>query len=81
MRDLLCNKADAKQHNPADDQETGANAEPLALQRNTVHEILNIVILFNPMKIFFPTAIVFIILGLGWGTYIALQGKGLSVGS
>lgn len=48
---------------------------------NTVHEILNIVILFNPMKIFFPTAIVFIILGLGWGTYIALQGKGLSVGS
>lgn len=48
---------------------------------NTVHEIVNIVTLFNPMKIFFPIALVFIMLGLAWGAYIVFQGKGLSVGS
>lgn len=48
---------------------------------NTVHEILNIVTLFNPMKIFFPISMVSVILGTFWGFYIAFQGKGLSVGS
>ena len=48
---------------------------------NTVHEILNIVTLFNPMKIFFPLSIVSEVLGLAWGAFIAIQGKGLSVGS
>lgn len=48
---------------------------------NTVHEIINIVTLFNPMKIFFPISLVSAILGLLWGVFIALQGKGLSVGS
>jgi len=48
---------------------------------NTVHEIINIVTLFNPMKIFFPLSIVSAVLGLAWGAFIAIQGKGLSVGS
>jgi glycosyltransferase involved in cell wall biosynthesis len=48
---------------------------------NTVHEILNIVTLFNPMKIFFPLSCVCVILGMIWGAFIAFQGKGLSVGS
>lgn len=48
---------------------------------STVYEILNIVTLFNPMKIFFPIAVTSSLVGLVWGTYIALQGRGLSVGA
>lgn len=48
---------------------------------NTVHEIINIVTLFNPMKIFFPLSLMSIVFGLVWGSFIAIQGKGLSVGS
>lgn len=48
---------------------------------NTVHEILNIVTLFSPMKIFLPISFVSVTLGIVWGVHIVLQGEGLSVGS
>ena len=48
---------------------------------NTVYEILNIVTMFNPMKIFFPIAFFTIVLGSIWGIILMLQGRGLSVGS
>jgi len=48
----------------------------------TVQEILNIVILFNPMRVFMPIAMVSIMLAFIWGAYsIIMQGMGLSVGS
>jgi glycosyltransferase involved in cell wall biosynthesis len=47
----------------------------------TVKEILNIVVLFNPMRIFFPMAVLFFLAGLGWGIPILLMGRGLSVGA
>jgi glycosyltransferase involved in cell wall biosynthesis len=47
----------------------------------TIMEILNIVILFNPMKIFLPFSLMsFFITGL-WGVPLLLQGRGLSIGS
>lgn len=47
----------------------------------TIMEILNIVILFNPMKIFLPLSFLsFLITGL-WGIPLILQGRGLSTGS
>ena len=46
----------------------------------TIMEIVNIIILFNPMEIFLPTSLVFIILGLVWGIPILLKGEGVSVG-
>ena len=48
---------------------------------NTVYEILNIVTLFNPMKIFVPVSLVFISLGCLWGANFLWNGKGLSIGS
>ena len=47
----------------------------------TIMEIVNIVILFNPMKIFLPLSLIcFIITGL-WGTPLLIAGRGLSIGS
>lgn len=37
---------------------------------DTVREILNIVILFNPMRVFLPLAIVFVFLGIIWQMYL-----------
>jgi glycosyltransferase involved in cell wall biosynthesis len=47
----------------------------------TVMEIINIVILFNPMKIFLPISLLFFIIGIIIGLPILLHGNGLSFGS
>ena len=47
----------------------------------TVKEILNIVILFNPMRVFFPIAFLSIVAALAWGIPIALKGRGVSIGA
>ncbi|HLP45338.1 MAG TPA: hypothetical protein VK469_05305, partial [Candidatus Kapabacteria bacterium] len=47
---------------------------------NTLKEIMNVIVLFNPMKIFLPTAFFLIILGLGWGIPIILKGEGVTPG-
>jgi glycosyltransferase involved in cell wall biosynthesis len=47
----------------------------------TVREIVNIVVLFNPMRIFLPVALVSLLLGCGWGLHIVLKGRGVSVGA
>ena len=47
---------------------------------DTVKEILSIVLLFNPMKIFFPISLASITAGLIWGIPLVLQGRGVSVG-
>jgi glycosyltransferase involved in cell wall biosynthesis len=44
----------------------------------TMFEILNIVMLFNPMRIFFPAAFIFIVAGAAWGLPIVLAGRGFS---
>lgn len=48
---------------------------------NTVYEIVNIVTMFNPMKIFFPVSMTFFMIGIPWGIYLLVLGNGLSVGS
>lgn len=47
----------------------------------TVSEILNMVILFNPLKIFFPLSVFFFFISLLWGIQFIIAGKGLSVAS
>ncbi len=47
----------------------------------TVKEIFNIVLLFNPMKIFLPLAFFFLAVGVIWGTPIVLRGGGVSSGA
>jgi glycosyltransferase involved in cell wall biosynthesis len=48
---------------------------------DTFLEIINIVMFFNPLRIFFPLSMLFFLAGLGWGLPILIQGRGLSVGS
>lgn len=49
---------------------------------DTILEILNIAVLFNPLRIFLPISIFCILLGLIWGIAILLiVGRGVSVGS
>lgn len=48
---------------------------------DTIMEILNVVILFNPMRIFVPLSIAFVTLGLGWGVQFLVSGRGLSIGA
>ena len=47
----------------------------------TMMEILNLVVLFNPMRIFLPISIASLVLGLGWGIPIVIRGGGVSVGA
>ena len=44
----------------------------------TVMEIINIVILFNPMKIFLPLSLVTFVITMSWGVPLAWQGRGVS---
>lgn len=48
---------------------------------DTLLEIINIAMLFNPIRIFLPLALVFISFGIIWGTPFFLMGRGVSVGS
>jgi glycosyltransferase involved in cell wall biosynthesis len=47
----------------------------------TMIEIINLVILFNPMRIFLPISITSLVLGFAWGVPIVLRGDGVSVGA
>lgn len=47
----------------------------------TVMEIINIVTLFSPMKIFLPLSIICIILTLAWGIPFIIMGRGVSTGT
>lgn len=47
----------------------------------TVMEIINIIVLFNPMKIFLSISIFTIFVTLVWGIPLLLQGRGISTGT
>lgn len=47
----------------------------------TINEILNIVMMFNPIRIFLPAAFIFILIGVVWGIPIVLAGRGISIAS
>ena len=47
----------------------------------TLMEIVNIIVLFNPMKIFLPVSIVTFLVSAAWGIPIILRGNGVSTGA
>ncbi len=47
----------------------------------TVMEIINIVVLFNPMKIFLPISILTLLITLAWGVPLIVEERGVSVGT
>lgn len=48
---------------------------------DTLMEIVNIVVLFNPMRIFLPLSISFILIAIIWEIPIFLKGYGISIGA
>jgi glycosyltransferase involved in cell wall biosynthesis len=60
---------------------TGKSTIRVETAFQTVMEIINIVILFNPAKIFLPLSAVFILTGLAVGLPILIAGRGVSTGS
>ena len=47
----------------------------------TIKEIVNIIFLFNPLKIFLPISIFIFIISMVWGIPIIMKGQGVSVGA
>ena len=47
----------------------------------TFMEILNIITLFSPMKIFLTVSILLFLTGVGWGIRFLIKGLGVSIGS
>ena len=47
----------------------------------TVMEIVNILVLFNPMKIFLPIALLTFVLTVIWGLPLIIAGRGVSIGT
>jgi hypothetical protein len=47
----------------------------------TVIQILNITLMFNPLRVFLPISVACILAGFLWGTPIILLGRGVSVGA
>jgi len=59
----------------------GKSAIGIETAFQTIMEIIHIVILFNPMKIFLPLSVIcFVLTGL-WGIPLLFEGRGLSIGS
>jgi len=48
---------------------------------DTVMEILNIVVLFNPNRVFLPLAVFFVLFGIIWGLPFLLRGEGVQAGT
>jgi hypothetical protein len=44
-------------------------------------QVLNITLMFNPLRVFLPISIFCILAGIGWGIPIVLLGRGVSVGA
>jgi len=62
-------------------REHGKGTISTATAFETLLEILNIIMLFSPLRIFLPLSIFCVVAGLVWGIPIVLLGRGVSVGS
>jgi glycosyltransferase involved in cell wall biosynthesis len=63
------------------DRVTGKSKISLQTAFETIIEIINIILLFNPLRVFLPISILSIVLGFGWGIPLILLGRGVSVGA
>jgi hypothetical protein len=48
---------------------------------DTLIQVLNIALMFNPLKLFLPISALCILAGFGWGIPFVLLGRGVSVGA
>lgn len=61
-------------------RENGLSKITINTAFETVMEIINITVLFNPLRVFLPLSLLFLVLGIIWSFKIVLDGKGVSVG-
>lgn len=61
-------------------REKGTSAIGIKDAVRTFYEIINIVTLFSPMRIFLPISLILMLAGLFWGMKFFLQGLGISIG-
>jgi glycosyltransferase involved in cell wall biosynthesis len=62
-------------------RDSGDSSVRLSSGLSTIYLVLKMIMLFNPLKIFFTTGLVSLIFGFFWGLQYFLVGKGLSIGS
>jgi glycosyltransferase involved in cell wall biosynthesis len=60
---------------------SGKSTIKLSTAIDTVMEIVNITLLFNPGRVFFPLSLSCMLFGILWGFPILLMGRGVSVGA
>ncbi len=63
------------------ERKMGQSSVTMKTAFHTIYEVFNIIILFNPIRIFMPIALTAIILGILWDIPIFLRGNGISVGA
>lgn len=63
------------------ERQMGQSSVNIKTAFHTIYEIFNIIVLFNPIRIFMPVALTSIIAGIAWEIPIFLKGNGVSVGS
>jgi glycosyltransferase involved in cell wall biosynthesis len=59
----------------------GKSTIGLQTAAETLIEILNLVMLFNPLRVFLPLSVICVLAGVGWGLPIVISGRGVSVGA
>ena len=62
-------------------RETGTSTINIKTAFETLLQILNIAVLFKPLKVFISFSIIIFFISFLWGLPILIDGKGLSVGS
>lgn len=60
---------------------TGISKARFRTAVETVMEIINIIVLFNPLRIFLPIALISFLLGLIWSIHMFILGKGITGGA
>jgi glycosyltransferase involved in cell wall biosynthesis len=63
------------------ERQQGQSSVNIKTAFHTIYEIFNIIVLFNPIRIFMPVALTSIIAGIAWGIPILIKGNGVSVGA
>lgn len=63
------------------DRSKGKSTVKMSSGFKTIHLVLKMVMLFNPLKIFFSSGFIFLVFGLFWGGNYFLAGRGLSIGA
>lgn len=63
------------------ERNSGKSKIRLSTAMDTVMEIINIALMFNPLRIFLPISVICVLIGIAWGIPFLLAGHGVSIGS